>query len=356
MSKQQEHIKWLLGEINLWKQAGVIDENTQKALNSRYVLEEEDKTSAFIIIFASLASVLIGVGIISLFATNWDDFSKSTKTSLSFMPLVLGAGLFLFTLIKKSDRIAWKEASSGFLMLAFGATMGLVSQVYHVDGSLRDFLTTWLICSLPLVYIFRSHLVFLMYMYFAIHLGISMVGHSTLLQSWLIPFAVIPYFIHLLHKHTMENKTIVSTWVVTLGFGGLLFANFWETYGLLFVMMSSYSLMLYLVGKYYYGNQTNNLRQPMQSLSVLVVLVLSFIMTFIDAVRELLDEMVEDYFRNPMDSTHYFNVAVLLVFIGVGVYYYTKLKDKNTVNWFVLASPVFVCLDVSIHQRRCDFC
>lgn len=341
MSQQESKAKWLLNELSLWRQEGIIDDKCQKKLQALYSKPKEAHSNLLIVIFASLASLLIGVGVISIFATNWDMFSRQTKIVLSFVPLVVGVGLFLFTSIRKVDSLAWKESTSGFLMLAFAASLGLISQIYHNGGTMQDFLTVWLLCSLPLVYIFKSYLSFLIYSVFAIGLGVSTIGDNTLVQSWLIPMGVIPYYIFQLTKQTSENKTIVSGWVLTLGFGGLLFANFWEAYGFLLLMMSTLASMLYVIGKYFHGNQTNILKQPMQLLSYLTVIILSFMLTFISVTEELMDEMVDDYFRVDFEvGDVYYLLGLGFFAIVIGCFLSSILHQKMKINWFIVISPL----------------
>jgi uncharacterized membrane protein len=334
MSKQT-HIKWLLEELPLWKQEGIIDEQTEKKLASRYAFTLSEKGNLFTAIFASLASVLIGVGIISLFATNWEAFDKTAKTIISFVPLVVGAVLFWVTVIKKSNQLAWRESTSGFLMLAFGASMGLVSQIYHLGGTLDDFLTAWLLFSLPLVYILRSYLTFVIYTSFAIILAMMNVDHQELLQSWLIPLTVLPYLILQLKNEPNENKTVVSGWLMTIAYGTLLFANFTEAFSLEFVMMSLLASMLYLIGKYYHGQHTV-LGQPMQVLSAVTVIVLTFTFTFVGVLEEVLRKA-----ERSLANVEVVYPLLLLVFLVVGGMYFVKLKDREEkLNPFIVFSPV----------------
>ena len=356
MSKQEDHIKWLFNELPLWRQEGIIEESAVSRLHARYHQVKEESTNLFLVIFSSLASLLIGVGIISIFATNWDDFDRLTKTILSFIPLLVGAGLFLFTNIKKSEVVAWRESTSGFLMLSFGASMGLISQVYHNGGTLQDFLTFWLLFSLPLVYFFKSYFVFLIYAIFSVGLGVSTNGDNSLVQSWLIPFAIVPYFILQLRSQPSENKTIVSAWVLTLGFGGLLFANFWEVYGFLLVMMSTLASMFYLVGKYFHGNETSILKQPMQLLSYLTVIFLSFLLTFFAVTKELMDEMVDDYFIRDFEASDLYYTVFLVFFSAIAGYFLFKLLAKGLkVNWFVVLSPLLFLIMLFLSEDTALF-
>jgi uncharacterized membrane protein len=46
-----------------------------------------------------------------------------------------------------------------FYFFAIGANISLVAQVYNIPGDLNSFIITWMLLSLPLVYLLQSSIV-----------------------------------------------------------------------------------------------------------------------------------------------------------------------------------------------------
>ena len=132
-------------------------------IQSFYQSKNKPVESSVIAIFSILGAALIGLGIILIVAHNWDDLSRPIKTFLAFLPMLIGQGLVGFTLFKKSDSLAWREGSATFLFFAVGGCIAMVSQIYNLEGELYSFLLTWLILTLPLIYVMRSSMVSLLF-------------------------------------------------------------------------------------------------------------------------------------------------------------------------------------------------
>lgn len=79
----KKHIKWFLNEIDLWINEGIIAPDQGAALKARYPAPGESLAWGRIIFF-SIGAVLIGLGVILLFAYNWQrmhKFAKLTRAS-----------------------------------------------------------------------------------------------------------------------------------------------------------------------------------------------------------------------------------------------------------------------------------
>jgi uncharacterized membrane protein len=144
-------------------QAGVIDQLTADKISNYYATKTTSPQSKMVIVFGILGSLLVSLGIILILAHNWDDLTRTTKSIFAFIPLVIGQGLCAFSLWKKRDSTAWREASAVFLYFAIGACISLISQIYNIPGNLTSFLLTWLLLGLPLVYLLNSSSASLLY-------------------------------------------------------------------------------------------------------------------------------------------------------------------------------------------------
>lgn len=135
---------------------GIISRETAEAIQAYYSQKENSPNNRLYIAFGILGSLLVGLGIILMLAHNWDQLSRLTKTIIAFLPLLLPQMLVWFTLTKKRESVAWSESSAVLLTLGIGTTISLVSQIYHIPGDIDSFLLTWILLSLPLIYLLSS--------------------------------------------------------------------------------------------------------------------------------------------------------------------------------------------------------
>jgi hypothetical protein len=92
----KKHIKWLFNEIDLWIGKGIITADQGAVLKGRYPAPGESLAWGRIIFF-SIGAVLIGLGVILLFAYNWQRLHKFAKLAVIFAALIIahGAGFWL---------------------------------------------------------------------------------------------------------------------------------------------------------------------------------------------------------------------------------------------------------------------
>ncbi len=121
----------------------VITPETADRIQDYYEGKKGNSTNRLFIVFGVIGALLIGLGIISIIAHNWDELSRITKTFFAFFPLVTGQLLCGYVLFKKPDSTAWRESSAIFLFFAVGACISLISIQYsgksgtipaHVDA------------------------------------------------------------------------------------------------------------------------------------------------------------------------------------------------------------------------------
>ncbi|MEA3187506.1 MAG: hypothetical protein QOD99_1336 [Chthoniobacter sp.] len=148
-------IRWLHAQLPALVEKGVLTRESADALRAHFV-QEEGSSGAGIIISAVLGATLIGAGIILVLAHNWDELGKSARTVISFAPLLAAIALSAFAMLRRASSAAWCEGAAIFQSLAVAAAIGLVGQTWHIAGDFFDFLLTWMLLCIPLVYLLRA--------------------------------------------------------------------------------------------------------------------------------------------------------------------------------------------------------
>jgi uncharacterized membrane protein len=154
--------KQLLRDIPELVSASVISEETAGKIIGYYESKKRDEPNNLVMILGVLGALLVGGGIVLIVAHNWDELSRSVKTMLSFLPLLLAQLLCVYTLIKQKQSRLWRESSSVLLFFAVVVSISLISQVYQVNGPMSSLLLTWMLLTLPLVYLLSSSTVALL--------------------------------------------------------------------------------------------------------------------------------------------------------------------------------------------------
>lgn len=231
----------------------VITPDNARAIQQYYAAKKNPEGNTLLTIFGILGGILTGLGIILIFAHNWDNFSRITKTTLAFLPLILFQAFAAWTILKDRSAV-WKEAAATLLFFAVGSSISLVAQIYNISGDLGQFLLTWTVLCLPLMYLLRSNAVTVLCLGFATWYAaeVSYLSYPGV-TPWLY-LLVIVAFVPLYHRHLKDHAeshtTIALNWLLPLSFiisfGGFLHGADEFTF---FLYMAFFGL-LYTVGAY----------------------------------------------------------------------------------------------------------
>lgn len=149
-------------DVAEWQNEGIIDQQTAAAIVAYEKHKQIPSGNTPLVIFAILGSILVALGISLMVAENWDFMSVWTKTAIAYCPMLLGQILVILAVYKHKNSIVWREASAAFLFLCTGATLGLISQTYQLQGTITSFLLLWMILVIPLMFLTRSNTAFLL--------------------------------------------------------------------------------------------------------------------------------------------------------------------------------------------------
>ncbi|MEY2856499.1 MAG: hypothetical protein RLZZ74_808, partial [Cyanobacteriota bacterium] len=121
-------------EARQWQEEGIISPEVYQQLADRYQLQQLDSASRdrFIIIVLGLGFILLGLGVITFVAANWQVWSRPIKVLL-LLGLLIGTNWGGFYLGRSANQ-RQSRLGQGLLLLGaltFGANLGLMSQMFH---------------------------------------------------------------------------------------------------------------------------------------------------------------------------------------------------------------------------------
>jgi uncharacterized membrane protein len=127
-------------DILRWTEQGLIDKAVADALR-RDVEANERGSLSFGSVLAIMAALLFGAAILLVIAANWDAFPRLLRVGGLFAIILsanVGGALFKLRGQEALGEGAWLVGAA-----AFGASIALIGQMYHLSGDEADAVLTW---------------------------------------------------------------------------------------------------------------------------------------------------------------------------------------------------------------------
>ncbi len=151
---------WLKGRINQWRESGLISDEQSEAIIKFEELPEAPfrlgtRFNRLVVVLSTLGAILIGAGIISFVAANWQGLPAIAK-----LVLLIGGQTATYWAAYQLQFVRGFPKVGGAVMFTgaawFGANVFLVAQSYHLSTNNPDLMIWWFLGILPLAYLARS--------------------------------------------------------------------------------------------------------------------------------------------------------------------------------------------------------
>jgi uncharacterized membrane protein len=220
--RNRRAIRWLRSQLPELVARGVITSENARTIE-RYYEHDQPRTNFAFVILTVLGSALVAAGIILLIAHNWDELSRATRTGIAFLPLLIAQALVVFALMRRNESRPWREAAAIFDVAAVATAISLISQTYQLQGTFADFMRTWLLLSIPIVYLLRTTLGAIAYVIGSVlwlfaRWGIFSAAGNPML-FWILLIVVIPY-VAIRFRRTRDSRE-TTTLVIILALAAL---------------------------------------------------------------------------------------------------------------------------------------
>ncbi|MFA6567122.1 MAG: DUF2157 domain-containing protein, partial [Victivallales bacterium] len=143
--------KWLMQEVERWINDGIIDRSQADRITALYP-EETPSRNWGPLIFSVIGAIVFGLGVILLFAYNWDSIHKFAKLALIFSALLGTHGAGYYFRSKGASRAYLSEAFFALGTMFFGSGIWLVSQIYNIDEHYPNAFIVWGVGALLLAW------------------------------------------------------------------------------------------------------------------------------------------------------------------------------------------------------------
>ncbi|HMT93309.1 DUF2157 domain-containing protein [uncultured Thiothrix sp.] len=142
-------------KLQIWEQQGLLTGDQYEAILS-FEQGKKHNNNWWLYSLLILGSAIIGLGIISLIAANWVQIPDSLKLGTDFSLLVsLAVAIFWYQNLNKP--IVADSLIAIFMILCL-ASIGLIAQIYHINGRWYHAIMLWSVICLPIA-LFARHVV-----------------------------------------------------------------------------------------------------------------------------------------------------------------------------------------------------
>ncbi|SDL01750.1 DUF2157 domain-containing protein [Natronincola ferrireducens] len=331
----KKHVKWLYGELPQLIKQGVLSSEEAKRITDYYgESHEKGKQNLVFSIFGTLGAISIALGIILLLAFNWSDLSRSARTVLSFLPLLIGQFLSGWVIINRKESLGWCEGASSFLMIAIGSSISLISQTYHIAGDFKSFLLVWMLLSIPLVYLFKASVPSILYM-----IGITVWATASQFAGgngvlfWGLILLVLPHIVLNIREGLHTSRSVFLLWSIAIILCIALGITLEKIVpGLWIITYAGYFATLYLLGKMFYDDDIGFWQKPFSVVGGGGILVMSYLLTYV----EFWENIGWNSYRNRYDFSRFagiFDYVICGGFLLSSLYLFViflKKKEKNS--------------------------
>ena len=153
------------------------------------------------IIAGGFGALMIGLGIIALFAANWSEFGRPARAAIAIAPVAICGCLAIFAHVKGWMSRAFWEPLGILWCVSVGAATCLVAQTYQVGGNVPGLILLVALLMLPVLWTTRAVVPTALWPIFAVvwacmqvdYTGIhsfTIAAESVILMSLSLPFYI----------------------------------------------------------------------------------------------------------------------------------------------------------------------
>ncbi|MBN1403580.1 MAG: DUF2157 domain-containing protein [Opitutales bacterium] len=345
VSRDSKHLAWLYSQLPQWQEKGWLNPEASESIKAHYGPSGVDLRRVTSVILAALAALLIGAGVILLFAHNWNELSRPLRAFLSVLPLLCTYALAAYALHRVPDSLPLREGAAMGNICALGAAIALVGQTYNIPGDISSFLLTVCILGLPAVYLLRSVGAASLY---AVGVCIWKLNEYDFVRSaglydatmfWLLLALLVPLVI-LLGK---QGRNFAQRWLVAFMLGAFaigLYVKGWD----LWATLTGYACLFSAVVSFrsWSGGARYIAAFPFAAALAGLLVILS-VASFHDFWKEL------DFFNSPVRAEAVSVLVILVLASVIPLVFVYRRRDWMGVLWGGLGPVILLLRLVTIN-------
>lgn len=145
----KSRMSFLKDQLVSWQQDDLISEDTGQAILERYSV----RSLNFVKVVLTIGALLVGLGILSFIASNWDVMGKLLKFSV-IIGLYMAANGAGYLIMEKYPKTGRSLIYLGALI--YGAGIFLIGQIFNLGGDFSNAFLFWGIGILPVAWLYQD--------------------------------------------------------------------------------------------------------------------------------------------------------------------------------------------------------
>ena len=323
----------LLKDLPELVNANIISGETANEIAKYYKRKQDTSPNRQLLIFGILGALLVGTGVLFIVANQWDQFSQFSKTTCAFLLLIIPQLLCIYVLLKKAEKVVWREITALLLFFAVGANISLVSQIYHINGDFSSYLMTWMILTVPLIYLLDASAISLAYLFMSMVFVLAARENGAFPNQeylfWILFVLPLPRYYQLSKKIPANALVILHHWMVPYVLTQTLFTVSHQTHMLMHPAYMYLFAIFYFIGQRPYFKGRPLLHNGYLVFGFAGTVISLLIMSFQTSWKDLSETVYQ--FPNFFMTPEY--VACLLLFVLATILLYRQNHRKNWQEW-----------------------
>jgi uncharacterized membrane protein len=278
-----KEVKWLFEELPGLVDSGVVTGEEAERIRTHYAsLPVKRRLPLAMLLLGVLSALFIGLGIILVLASNWQQLSRPVRAAVAFAPMLAAQALVGWTLLRRPQSTPLREGGGTFLVLAVAACIALIGQTYNIPGSLAGFLFAWMPLTLPVGYLLRAVLPSVLYIAMTVYWAFTVqVDGGEAMLFWPLLALIVPHYAIEWRSAPFGPRAAFLGWALgiaaAIGTGIALEKNL---PGLWIVVYASLFGALYLGGALWQEEGRSAWRRPFHTLGAAGTAILALLLSF----------------------------------------------------------------------------
>lgn len=312
--------KWLMNEGPKWVKQNIISDRQFEQILAQY-----DHKQQGLSILTVLGSILIGLGILSFIAANWQEIPQLLR--LGLVAVIMCSFYIGGSALYERGHANTGTALLGIGLLSFGAGIFLIAQMYHLTSNSVSSFLVWSASGLALLYLYGSRYLFIVT---AVILNIAqfysmMQFHSYSYLALLFTIFGLGYYVLRTKDHLLASLTVVSLLIQSfIWLAERDFSFFW--------------IYLVLAGLYTLGDILHQYlpRRSMQIVPIIMAFVIAAWFAFMDFPYIGLRHILED-----MNGMLFSSIWIVLFLLSAMLKFRRNSEAAYSIADWLLLLPVF---------------
>lgn len=185
----RQRFNLLQEELTFHKERGHLTEDQMNNITDEY--EITGNSLNFMKVILTIGALLVGLGILSFIASNWQVMGRALKLSLIIFSY-LGINIFSYKISENYPKLAESLLLVGVAI--YGAGIFLIGQMFHFGGHFTSDFLLWTLGILPTAYLLKDKMIYIICIILSF---IYINGHLTLASFPKISILLLGVFYYL---------------------------------------------------------------------------------------------------------------------------------------------------------------